>query len=96
MAGSEIDLEVELETEKHNDIDFEHAPLTTEDTESGAAEPVQDESRLETEPQEKLIKLPLSRIRGIMKTDPDVKIASHDAVIILAKAAVRFSTYFNT
>ncbi|BFY99605.1 hypothetical protein BsWGS_02645 [Bradybaena similaris] len=44
----------------------------------------------EIEPQEKLIKLPLTRIRSIMKTDPDVKIASQDAVITLAKAAELF------
>ncbi|CAL1540068.1 unnamed protein product [Lymnaea stagnalis] len=43
-----------------------------------------------TETHEKLIKLPLSRIRGIIKTDTDVKIASHEAVVTLAKAAELF------
>jgi len=44
----------------------------------------------QSEPQEKLIKLPLTRIRSIIKTDPDVKIASQDAVISLAKATELF------
>ena len=43
-----------------------------------------------SESQDKLIKLPLTRIKSIIKTDPDVKLASQEAVITLAKAAVSF------
>ena len=38
----------------------------------------------------KQLKLPLTRIKTIIKTDPDVSLASHDAVVLLAKATVRF------
>ena len=97
MAGSEVDqdLEVglEIEDDNHRELEGEHITFVNQNSQIGDAESAQDELRLETEPQEKLIKLPLSRIRGIMKTDPDVKIASQDAVIILAKAAVSFVTF---
>ncbi|KAL3873621.1 hypothetical protein ACJMK2_036716 [Sinanodonta woodiana] len=39
---------------------------------------------------DKLLKLPLSRIKSIMKSDPDVTLASQEAVILLAKAAELF------
>ena len=37
---------------------------------------------------DKLIKLPLARVKHIIKTDPDVTFAGSEAVITLAKAAV--------
>ena len=39
---------------------------------------------------EKLMKLPLSRIKSIMKSDPDVTLASQEAVITIAKATELF------
>ncbi|KAG8201645.1 hypothetical protein JTE90_012712 [Oedothorax gibbosus] len=39
---------------------------------------------------EKLVQLPLTRIKNLMKLDPDINIASHDAVIAIAKAAELF------
>lgn len=39
---------------------------------------------------EKLMKLPLSRIKSIMKSDPDVTLASQEAVIAIAKATELF------
>ena len=39
---------------------------------------------------EKIVKLPLSRIRSIIKVDPDISIASHDAVVLIAKATELF------
>ncbi|KAK3092336.1 hypothetical protein FSP39_001498 [Pinctada imbricata] len=39
---------------------------------------------------EKLFRLPLSRIKSIMKSDPDVTLASQEAVITLAKATELF------
>ncbi|PVD25985.1 hypothetical protein C0Q70_13652 [Pomacea canaliculata] len=38
----------------------------------------------------KLLKLPLSRIKAIIKMDPDVSITSHEAAVILAKATELF------
>ncbi|XP_041360305.1 DNA polymerase epsilon subunit 4-like [Gigantopelta aegis] len=39
---------------------------------------------------DKLIKLPLTRVKHIIKTDPDVTLASSEAVVTLAKAAELF------
>lgn len=41
---------------------------------------------------EKLAKLPLARIKNLIKLDPDVTIASQDAVFLLAKATELFVT----
>lgn len=39
-------------------------------------------------PQHRLAKLPLSRIKALMKADPDVSLASQESVFIIAKATV--------
>ncbi|XP_070977422.1 DNA polymerase epsilon subunit 4 [Oncorhynchus clarkii lewisi] len=41
-------------------------------------------------PQNRLAKLPLSRIKALMKADPDVSLASHESVFIIAKATELF------
>lgn len=41
---------------------------------------------------EKLVKLPLSRIKSIIKMDPDVNLASQEAVFLIAKSTVRFKS----
>lgn len=40
-------------------------------------------------PTSRLAKLPLSRIKALMKADPDVSLASQESVFIIAKATVR-------
>ncbi|CAG0922181.1 unnamed protein product [Notodromas monacha] len=42
------------------------------------------------EKQEKLIQFPLSRVRALMKSDPEFQLASKEAVVIIAKAAEKF------
>lgn len=41
-----------------------------------------------SEKTEKLTKLPLNRIKHLIKLDPDVSLASQDAVFVLSKATV--------
>ncbi|XP_060797619.1 DNA polymerase epsilon subunit 4 [Neoarius graeffei] len=41
-------------------------------------------------PQHRLAKLPLSRIKALMKADPDVSLASQESVFIIAKATELF------
>ncbi|KAE8743231.1 hypothetical protein FOCC_FOCC011166 [Frankliniella occidentalis] len=49
-----------------------------------------DERNVEEEKAEKLVKLPLSRIKSIIKMDPDVNLASQEAVFLIAKATELF------
>ncbi|GAB1610723.1 DNA polymerase epsilon subunit 4-like [Argonauta hians] len=42
---------------------------------------------------DKLVKLPISRIRKIIKLDPDVSLASQEAMIVLSKATELFVQY---
>lgn len=44
----------------------------------------------------RLSKLPLARIKALMKTDPDVSLASQESVFIIAKATVNTSSKENT
>ena len=53
-----------------------------------------DPEQTESDKTERLIKLPITRIKHIMKMDPDVNLASQDAVILIAKAAVRKRGHF--
>ncbi|XP_062412239.1 DNA polymerase epsilon subunit 4 [Sardina pilchardus] len=41
-------------------------------------------------PQSRLAKLPLARIKALMKADPDVTLASQESVFIIAKATELF------
>ncbi len=48
----------------------------------------------ESDKNERVNKLPLTRIKHLIKMDPDVTLASQDAVIMIAKATVSFSKLF--
>ncbi|KAF8792691.1 DNA polymerase epsilon subunit 4-like [Argiope bruennichi] len=48
------------------------------------------ESKCPEKKMEKVIQLPLTRIKNLMKLDPDVNIASQDAAIAITKAAELF------
>jgi len=52
------------------------------------AESVQDESEQEEEKSEKILRLPFSRVKHIMKIDPDVHLASQEAVFLITKSTV--------
>ncbi|XP_075706352.1 DNA polymerase epsilon subunit 4 isoform X2 [Rhinoderma darwinii] len=39
---------------------------------------------------QKLVKLPMSRVKALMKSDPDVSLASQEAVFIISKATELF------
>ncbi|KAM7409954.1 hypothetical protein PAMA_001439 [Pampus argenteus] len=66
------------------------------DEESHGAEAEEESSRQQTGPaaaavtHNRLSKLPLARIKALMKTDPDVSLASQESVFIIAKATELF------
>jgi len=51
-------------------------------------ESAQDESEQEEEKSEKILRLPFSRVKHIMKIDPDVHLASQEAVFLITKSTV--------
>lgn len=62
--------------------------------ESRGAEAEEESSQQQTGPaaavsHSRLSKLPLARIKALMKTDPDVSLASQESVFIIAKATVK-------
>ena len=79
MAGMESTegVETRVETEENTE-NIEHVEESVE-------------NEADTNPSEKcerIIRLPLTRIKTIMKTDSDVTLASQDAVVLIAKATV--------
>lgn len=50
----------------------------------------QDEEAEEEGQKEKLIQLPLSRVKNIAKVDPDVNLINADATFLIAKSTVIF------
>lgn len=48
----------------------------------------EQENEGQSEKTERLVRLPLSRVKNIMKTDPDVTLSSQDAVFLITKATV--------
>lgn len=57
-------------------------------------ESAQDESEQEEEKSEKILRLPFSRVKYIMKIDPDVHLASQEAVFLITKSTVSVTAYF--
>ncbi len=43
-----------------------------------------------TEKSDRILKLPLTRIKNIIKVDPDVTLTSTESVVLIAKATVGF------
>ncbi|KAJ9584457.1 hypothetical protein L9F63_021211 [Diploptera punctata] len=51
---------------------------------------IQEENEPEEEKSEKMLHLPISRVRTIMKVDPEVHIASQEAVFLITKSTELF------
>jgi hypothetical protein len=59
-------------------------------------ESAQDESEQEEEKSEKVLRLPFSRVKHIMKIDPDVNLASQEAVFLITKSTVSVDAFLKT
>lgn len=53
-----------------------------------------DDNVIAKEKNQKLIRLPLGRVKQIIKMDPDVAMAGSEAVFLIAKATVRTELFF--
>lgn len=80
-SQDEIDLEGDVSQNDGTSDDV----LDTANTENDNELP----SAIGEEPSEKILRLPLSRVKKIMKMDPDVSIASQEAVFLITKATVK-------
>lgn len=79
-SQDEIDLEGNTSQNDGTSDDVLDTVNTENDTELPSA--------VSEEPSEKILRLPISRIKKIMKMDPDVGIASQEAVFLITKATV--------
>lgn len=55
---------------------------------------IETQENEEEEKNEKLLKLPLARIKHIVKMDPDVQNVSQEAVFLIGKATVYLHIYY--
>ena len=81
--------------EEEIDLEDDGNVNTNETLENSNVENIENDSELPNaseEPTEKLLRLPISRVKKIMKMDPDVNIASQEAVFLITKATVSIST----
>lgn len=79
----------------------EHDPDRCGSEEESRGAEAEEESSQQTGPvaavtHSRLSKLPLARIKALMKTDPDVSLASQESVFIIAKATVKNNNKKNT
>merc|ERR1712227_312948 len=96
--GMEVSAENSEYTCENSEISNENLRLTNENTEltNENSELTNENSELTGETDEKeergerIIQLPITRVKHIIKQDPDVNLASQDAVILIAKAAELF------
>lgn len=76
----------------------EEIPADSEASEvlNGSSEAIHEDADTgEAEKSEKLTRLPIARIRTLIKADQDVTIASQESVFLIAKATVhKFYKYF--
>jgi len=88
-----------IEEDGHTEIEEDGLTEIEEQSETVGHEEeidIQDDDHLSTkqsaekQSHERLVRLPLSRIKTIMKTDPDVTMTGHEAAILIAKATELF------
>lgn len=79
----------ESENELLNDINIDN-------TEENALELEEIDSapHVEEELREKLVQLPLGRIKHIVKMDPEVNLVNQEAIFLITKSTVRFYLYY--
>ena len=87
MAG--VDEEMTQETQENED------ELKTTQQDSSSINEKGDSETVEQTTNDRLLKLPLSRVKHIIKSDPDVTLASQEAVVALAKATELFVQMFS-
>ena len=89
--STNLDKPSEIEPEKSKLADDDEDIVDDDDEEEASAAIGEDESAAVVEEKtEKLSKLPLGRVKNIMKLDPDVNMASQECVFLISKATELF------
>lgn len=57
-------------------------------------EEVENNARIDEEQKEKLVQLPLGRIKTIIKMDPEVNMVNQEAVFLITKSTVIVKLHF--
>jgi DNA polymerase epsilon subunit 4 len=79
------------------DVRGDVAGNNREDHESGKdVRSAQEEIEHEEEKSERVLRLPLARVKHIMKIDPDVHFASQEAVFLITKSTVSVGHCFTS
>ncbi|XP_016431023.1 DNA polymerase epsilon subunit 4 [Sinocyclocheilus rhinocerous] len=87
MAATAPAAPAESEVDRSGAEDEPRSAEPEEDGGNGQAGPT---AAAQQQQQHRLAKLPLSRIKTLMKADPDVSLASQESVFIIAKATELF------
>ncbi|XP_063980105.1 DNA polymerase epsilon subunit 4 [Diachasmimorpha longicaudata] len=73
------------------DVETPLDDLVTDTSISSRLEQSQDsQGENDNEPREKLLKLPMGRIKHIVKSDPDVNLVNQEAIFLITKSAELF------
>lgn len=78
------EVEVDVESEQINNEN-----VVENKTDSVETNPASNKDKESPNQRQKLLRLPLARIKTMMKKDPDCGILSQDAVFLVTKATVR-------
>jgi DNA polymerase epsilon subunit 4 len=90
--GNEENLNIhDISAEYNHEQNFEEVNDTEAEAEALAEAEAETEVPQDEEPKIKLTKLPIGRIRTIIKTDPDLNLINQEAVFLITKATVRFN-----
>lgn len=67
---------------------FEEGSVSDKENPQDFQEEVENNARIDEEQKEKLVKLPLGRIKTIIKLDPEVTMVNQEAVFLITKSTV--------
>ena len=87
---SSADPEVDKSENELNEDNISSTRENSPDSREEADSVSDSASHAEEEQKEKLVQLPLGRVKTIVKMDPDVNLVNQEAIFLITKSTVRF------